>query len=402
MERIRRLVLLSDERDLRQLPAAAQGIDAVRLMTMHGSKGLEFGVVHIPGLNDGSLPRSPNASIAKGITPPNGMIEGATGNGHDAIHAALTEEQECLFFVALSRARDRLLLYCPLKAKNGRSRKRSSFIDRIGHRITSKHVRPTKVLPLSEEVAPVNLTIEGSFTFSDHQLGLYQRCPRRFLYTHVLEVGGRRTETAFMKLHVAVRKVVDSIAEVSGEPLSLSRFESVLDGSWDEHGPADHGYSREYKIIAYELIRFLAGVVECEKAVTIPELRLPVPGGEIVISPDHVSRDDRGGVVMRRVDTGHKGSTDDDSLATAAFHLAANSHSPGCTVELVHLADGAVTPVSMTQRVLQNRRDSIAEVGRNVASGLFPIIESITCPRCPAFFICGSLPAGPVRKNLSK
>jgi ATP-dependent exoDNAse (exonuclease V) beta subunit len=51
LDRIRRLVLLSDDRDLRSIPEAAKGIDAVRLMTMHGSKGLEFPVVHIPGMN---------------------------------------------------------------------------------------------------------------------------------------------------------------------------------------------------------------------------------------------------------------------------------------------------------------------------------------------------------------
>ena len=36
LERIRRLVRLSDDRDLRQLPKAASGIDAVRLMTNGG------------------------------------------------------------------------------------------------------------------------------------------------------------------------------------------------------------------------------------------------------------------------------------------------------------------------------------------------------------------------------
>jgi hypothetical protein len=60
LDRIRRLVLLADERDLRELPAAAQSIDAVRLMTIHGSKGLEFPAVHIPGMNADTLPRSPN------------------------------------------------------------------------------------------------------------------------------------------------------------------------------------------------------------------------------------------------------------------------------------------------------------------------------------------------------
>lgn len=59
LDRVRRLVRLGDDRDLRQLPLAAQSIDAVRLMTMHGAKGLEFPVVHVPGLNQDTLPGSP-------------------------------------------------------------------------------------------------------------------------------------------------------------------------------------------------------------------------------------------------------------------------------------------------------------------------------------------------------
>src|SRR6185437_10943679 len=106
-------------RDLRHIPATAQGIDAVRLMTMHGSKGLEFPVVHIPGLNDGALPRYPNAMLSRGIPPTDGMIEGAEGKAVDAVRAALSAEQECLFFVSLSRARNRLFLYSPTKTANG-------------------------------------------------------------------------------------------------------------------------------------------------------------------------------------------------------------------------------------------------------------------------------------------
>ncbi len=39
LDRIRRLVRLRDDRDLRQLPAAAQQLDAVRLMTNHAARG---------------------------------------------------------------------------------------------------------------------------------------------------------------------------------------------------------------------------------------------------------------------------------------------------------------------------------------------------------------------------
>lgn len=47
LDRIRRLVLLSEDRGLRHMPGVVEGIDAVRLMTIHASKGLEFHTVHI-------------------------------------------------------------------------------------------------------------------------------------------------------------------------------------------------------------------------------------------------------------------------------------------------------------------------------------------------------------------
>ena len=58
LDHIRRLVIVSDERDLRDLPEAAQSLDAVRIMTIHGSKGLEFKVLHLPALTSRSIPLS--------------------------------------------------------------------------------------------------------------------------------------------------------------------------------------------------------------------------------------------------------------------------------------------------------------------------------------------------------
>src|SRR5690606_13368220 len=106
---------------------------------------------------------------------PDGMIDGAEGTGIEAVKTALSEEQECLFFVALSRARDRLYLYSPTKSKDGRKRNRSPFIDRVESRISTRHVVPKIKLPRNAEDAPVPLHIDGSFAFTDHQLGLYQR-----------------------------------------------------------------------------------------------------------------------------------------------------------------------------------------------------------------------------------
>ncbi|MHB0958780.1 MAG: UvrD-helicase domain-containing protein [Pirellulaceae bacterium] len=402
LERIRRLVLHSDERDLRQLPSAAQSIDAVRLMTMHGSKGLEFEVVHIPGLTSASMPRSPNASLARAILPPDGMIDGASGSGLDATRAAMTEEQECLFFVAISRARDRLFLYNPTVSSNARARSRSPFLDRLGSNVCTRRVSPVSALPQDDGDIPIPITLDGNCSFTNHQLALHERCPRRFLYTHILEIGGRRTESAFMRLHVAVQHVVNDVCQSAGTFPSTEEIEESLAAAWQSHGPVDHGFSDDYRRIAQQLVRYLMDSASDMNRLPVPELRLAIPGGEIVVTPDQVLADAKGKVHFRQVRTGHKHSGEGDSLSTAAFHLAASEHSPGCTVQLVHLGDEKVMPIEMTERVLQNRKGAIADMLASVKQGYFPLEESVTCPRCPAFFVCGNLPSGPLVKKMSE
>jgi len=121
LDRIRRLVLLSEDRGVRQLPGSAQGIDAVRLMTIHASKGLEFDIVHIPGMVTSGLPRN---NMTPRCIPPDGLIHGSDGlTGLQAVKAGHEEEEECLFFVALSRARDRLVLYASSVQSDGKARK---------------------------------------------------------------------------------------------------------------------------------------------------------------------------------------------------------------------------------------------------------------------------------------
>ena len=74
LDRVRQLMLLAEERDLRQVPASALHLDAVRLMTVHGSKGLEFEAVHLPGLTVASFPSS---NRGERCPPPRGMIDGS-------------------------------------------------------------------------------------------------------------------------------------------------------------------------------------------------------------------------------------------------------------------------------------------------------------------------------------
>jgi DNA helicase-2/ATP-dependent DNA helicase PcrA len=71
--------------------------DHVVVSTVHSAKGLEWPVVHVPHLVDGAFPSDMALRSSDGL-----------------------EEEQRLLYVALTRARDELLLYCPLRMPHHR------------------------------------------------------------------------------------------------------------------------------------------------------------------------------------------------------------------------------------------------------------------------------------------
>lgn len=88
MEDFLETLTFGEEGDVRRSGSRRFSADAVTLMTFHGSKGLEFPVVFLCGAR-------------KGLTPLELEAE-----------AADIEEERRLFFVAMTRARDELILTC--------------------------------------------------------------------------------------------------------------------------------------------------------------------------------------------------------------------------------------------------------------------------------------------------
>ena len=83
---IRRIELQGDERSLREVPEWASGLDAVRLLTVHASKGLAFTAVFIPYVGNGIFPKTGGYNPCP---PPKRMISDS--------EFAKMEEEECLF-----------------------------------------------------------------------------------------------------------------------------------------------------------------------------------------------------------------------------------------------------------------------------------------------------------------
>lgn len=397
MDRVRRLLRLGDDRDLRQLPAAAQGIDAVRLMTIHGSKGLEFGVVHLPGMNKNTLPRT---AAPPPCLPPDGMIKGASGTALEIFQAGQVEEQECLFYVAISRAEERLFVYAATENARGHRRDPSEFVERIG--LVARHLHDLASCPAPLEMQPIPIMIDGVVTVSGFQIGLYESCQRRFFYTHVLNVGGRRTPTPFLQVHDTVRAVLKEIVSRGASTPSAAEVGALVDQALAARELTAHGYATEFREMATEMLGYFLSQRARLAAETPVPLRFSIDAGEVTVTPDDVLLQKNGARVFRRVQTGHFREKDVKEIEAAAFAIAVQQNAGGATVQVQHLSDQVTTDIAITGRPLQTKRKHLEAALSGIRAGEFaPEVSLFTCPNCPAFFICGPVPAGPFRKKFA-
>jgi superfamily I DNA/RNA helicase len=397
MDRVRRLLLLGDDRELRQLPAAAQSLDAVRLMTIHGSKGLEFRVVHLPNFNQATIPSNARSATC---APPDGMVEGAEGKSVDLLKIGHNQEQECLFYVAMSRARDRFFAYAPTKKANDVKWSFSPFLPRLGNNIIHNPATPSGPLPPSPEDAGVQLVVNGGLNFHGDHMTLYEKCPRRFFYTHLLQIGGRRTSTPFMQMHDAVRKVFEDVIEGKTVIDDDIQITERVDAEFLVQGLSDHGYVKEYRDFAVPMLRYFTASRKGRKSEKPTALSIQFGEERIIVLPDEVLLDAAGKRTFRRVKTGHHSKGHADDFDSAALLMAAQQAFPDAIVELVYLSDQKSEAISLTDRVLSNRKKSLDDFFKSIRTGQFPAYPSSrVCPRCPAFFVCGATPQGALQKN---
>ena len=391
LDRVRQLVLLAEERDLRQIPAGALHMDAVRLMTVHGSKGLEFDAVHIPGLTKASFPAS---FRGQRCPPPVGMIpEGNAAREHDM-------EEECLFFVALSRAFTHLRLYLFRKQANGNNRAPSQYLDWFSGAVTEMTNSPEMPLPPdAPQPTPIRVTWPDDWNVTDSRLHSYEGCPRRFFYTHVLGLGAAKKSTAFSQTHDCLYDLIEWLAEarVEGAP-GLTEAAQEFERIWAARGPVTHGFAGDYRRLAERLVAALVNSGAGVRFRQAEPLALDLLGGRVVVQPDEMSELQNGTVILRRIRTGYKRDAEYDALEYALYHLAGQAHfGTAYSVEAVHLTDEVREQAVVTPAKIRNRKAKAESMLTDISAGKFPPKpDSVRCPRCPHFFVCDAGGRGPI------
>ena len=383
LQRIRRLEIFGDERQLRQMPSSARGIDAIRLLTVHASKGLEFNAVYLPALGTTIFPvsRKPNP-----CPPPEGMLSEDPKDSHD-------EEEECLFFVAMSRARD---ILCLSRAERyGVARKASPLLLGLAAHLPSAPSGPAGWCDVGiveeEEHAMVHLAADIDLHNSE-DLDQYIRCPRTYLYQRILGLSGAREDSAYVQFHRAVYSVLRWIGGMEVKTkVSSKDAKTRLDAVWDEIGPVDHPYALVYREAADGIIERAIARRASGAELLDADWRIKRTGGQIRVRPDQVERR-LDGLVVRRLRTGRPPKKVDDDIY-ALYHYAAAQEFGGARVEALFLTTDETKPVPMTDRVINNRLEKYDQAIAGICGGHFPPkTNDRICPRCPQYFICPVVP----------
>lgn len=389
LERIRHLVVLGDERDLRQIPAAARHADAVRMLTIHGSKGLEFAAVHVPGMTRGQVPLQ-----YRGIRcpPPDGMVEEAgamTGKEyHRAIHAA---EEECLYFVAASRARTHLRHY-------GIAAKPSDFIAKVSPPLEVKSGFPQLPLPAG---AACNWTVAvtpGSGVLDADELNRFDRCPRRFLYTYVLGLAGRQRATPFVRAHDCVYETIRAAKE-HDKARDKDWLLRQLDTVWKDRGPREL-YEDDYRRVAEQTVENFHAACAGLDLQKVETLVIDLIHAKVEVNPDQIAKRPDGTMLLRRIRTGKATTEEEDEWIYTLYHeAAAERYGRGnFEVEAIHLTGNTRMRIAPTAKKMKNRMDKAGAAAVNIRAGAFPPEpDAFSCPRCPHFFYCPALPEGVVQ-----
>jgi hypothetical protein len=311
-------------------------------------------------------------------------------------------EEECLFFVAISRARHVLRLYRSRRNAWGEERPWSKFLGWIGVREIDAAPRAPapRMLALRVDAAdderPDLAWPEGQ-PISDAQIELYERCPRRLLYADVLGLGGTARTTPFARTHKSVARFAEWYFASTERPGPQPAREELA-GAFEKHGPASHPLAEEYRALATRLGEALEKVAGTGERLPRRLLGVRVGGGTVAVAPDEGARKEDDAVVVRRLRTwvaskeGKKART--ARLADVALQMAAHAaFGGGVRVEVAHLTDREVVAVDVRGEELEEGTARIEGAVRDIGRGRFPATgDRKRCARCPHLFGGGPVP----------
>ena len=375
------LVLLSGEDEE---PAPGEAADAVQVMTIHQSKGLEFDAVFVPSLVEGRLPqaaRSPRFELPPAVLEP--LVRGR----EDVI-----AEERRLLYVAMTRARRRLYLTRAVHYEGGRRWRDSRFLEEV--RMGAPRAVVEKDMPA---IPPPSVSVTtnghaGEVHLSYSAITAYRDCPRQYWYRYVEKLPVVQSAEAVhgVILHETLRRAGELLRQ--GVPVTPGRLRALHRGVWSESAFPDPRRAAAFKRLgAAELEAYRAqGGLDQAPAFVEQPFTVAVDGWTL---RGVIDRIDRAGKGWRIVDykSGRPVTRRRRDLQVALYALGARSalRLEPLELEVVYLASGESVRVESVESLLREAEVDGTAVADGIREGAFPSRpERRRCRLCPYRLAC--------------
>jgi ATP-dependent exoDNAse (exonuclease V) beta subunit len=388
------LEVLRNSRHADELAAIDDVDDGVVMLTAHSAKGLEWPVVVVSGCVDTRWPGRGRSS-SSGLSLPGELVPEVPPAGDATI-----DEERRLFYVAITRARDRLVLSRASRyPRSFKSEKRSPFVDAVAG---AEDVRERDV-PRSATMQPRAPRAAGRPSGERLSVGVsdirvFKQCARRFAYRK--------------RYHMPVRDIVNNwygtlmhtvlqnagMRRVAGEVVDAAAVGGLWQQAWDaSRGPK--GRHAELRALGEEQLRaYISSQAWTEASIAAVEESFALPLDHADVSGRWDRLDNQGGhvtVVDYKTGLPRDEEAARRDLQVRAYAVAASRRegSDSVAVELHHLQTAEVTRVVFTREQLDTAYRHLSASARDLAAawwaGEFPPSPSAwACPRCEYRTVC--------------
>jgi DNA helicase-2/ATP-dependent DNA helicase PcrA len=383
--------------------------DAVRLMTAHLAKGLEFPHVLILRANSGSFPLSYRETLVEfpnDLRDPDSAGEGEPKTLHN-------QDERRLFYVAMTRARDTLHIY----GKQGSGKKDPTPAGPIRELLLENSIRDALV-PRTTMGAPVELFAEESLGYpepsrltnwlslratqglhlqlSASAVDTYERCPLRFKLERDWRIASK--PAAAMQYGASMHRVLRTYYDAlrAGRPQTEQQ---LIDDFRNDLASA--GIQDQYQHELYEkqgvgqLKEFFAAAQRCAPPEVLhTEEWFEIKLGETRLTGriDRMDRAADGSVLVVDYKTGKARDQEDadDSLQLSIYAIAAREKWGYDVSSLVfyNLEENVPVATVRSEAELGVARDRVAKAAEQIAAGSFKPKVDFHCSFCSFRAVC--------------
>jgi len=394
-------------------------LDAVQLMTVHGAKGLEFPQVFLLRVNNRAFPATERSRVFE--FPVELMKEGSPA---EQFHI---QEERRLFYVALTRAEERLTITTVTEKKG----KVPVFIEDIvmepaikrqdvrqimpklppagkEDRAAEENWEDAQLFPPAAEPAKIFSRIADwaeefhppspePLTLSPSSLSGYRTCPQRYLFGYLwsLREGPKAAMTFGAVMHTTIKRFVDQLRK--GVKLSFDEVQRIFETEWNSKGFEDQYQEEEYKKDGLEQLRaFHAGMMAELPQALMQEKAFELPLDNNVIIKGRIDQINALGnkrdveIVDYKTGRPKKDADAKKDLQLSLYALAVKEILELEPVRLVfhYLQDNQRQETTRDAKQLDEAQRVVQEAAADIRAGEFPTKRGFICRNCAYRPIC--------------